>query len=450
MDNPRWPYFDPDYETACSTFNPPRVTIENDTYNNATVVKVHSANRHGILLNVVQVLTDLDLTITKSDIFSDGGWFMDVFHVVDQEGRKISDQDTIEYIQKSLGYRTKREKSSADLLRRSTGLIFSEYTVIELTGPDRPGLLSELSAVLTSMACNVNAAEVWTHNQRVASVIYFTDMTTCRPIENQAKLDNIKEQLSRIMKGDYDEDTARCKIEYATEITHVERRLHQLMYDDRVYEDPECSRNTEDWPTIQIKRNERGYSMVSIQCKDRPKLLFDIVCTLTDMQYVIYHALINSPGPDTTQEFYIRHVNGCTLDTAAEHHLKGCLQAAIDRRTSEGLRLELCMNDRVGLLSDVTRIFRENGLSVARADVTTRDEKAVNVFYVIDASGCPVNMKIVDEMRKSIGHSLKVKGLPRQEPELPTSKLSLGGLFRTSERFIYGLTNMYGRSSAVA
>ena len=40
-------------------------------------LQVHSANRHGILLNVVQVLTDLDLKITKSDIFSDGGWFMD-------------------------------------------------------------------------------------------------------------------------------------------------------------------------------------------------------------------------------------------------------------------------------------------------------------------------------------------------------------------------------------
>ena len=54
-----------------------RVTIENDTYDNATVVKVYSANRHGILLNVVQVLTDLDLSIIKSDIFSDGDWFMD-------------------------------------------------------------------------------------------------------------------------------------------------------------------------------------------------------------------------------------------------------------------------------------------------------------------------------------------------------------------------------------
>ena len=54
-----------------------RVTIENDTYENATIVKVYSANRHGILLNVVQVLTDLDLSIIKSDIFSDRDWFMD-------------------------------------------------------------------------------------------------------------------------------------------------------------------------------------------------------------------------------------------------------------------------------------------------------------------------------------------------------------------------------------
>lgn len=54
-----------------------RVTIENDTSDNVTVVQVHSADRHGILLNVVQVLTDLDLVIVKSDMFSDKGWFFD-------------------------------------------------------------------------------------------------------------------------------------------------------------------------------------------------------------------------------------------------------------------------------------------------------------------------------------------------------------------------------------
>jgi hypothetical protein len=39
--------------------------------------QVDSANKHGSLLEVVQVLTDLDLVISKAYISSDGGWFMD-------------------------------------------------------------------------------------------------------------------------------------------------------------------------------------------------------------------------------------------------------------------------------------------------------------------------------------------------------------------------------------
>ena len=41
------------------------------------MMQVDSANKHGILLEVVQVLTDLNLIITKAYISSDGGWFMD-------------------------------------------------------------------------------------------------------------------------------------------------------------------------------------------------------------------------------------------------------------------------------------------------------------------------------------------------------------------------------------
>lgn len=41
------------------------------------ILQVDSANKHGILLEVVQILTDLNLTITKAYISSDGGWFMD-------------------------------------------------------------------------------------------------------------------------------------------------------------------------------------------------------------------------------------------------------------------------------------------------------------------------------------------------------------------------------------
>jgi UTP:GlnB (protein PII) uridylyltransferase len=41
---------------------------------------------------------------------------------------------------------------------------------------------------------------------------------------------------------------------------------------------------------------EKAYSVVNVRCRDRPKLLFDIVCTLTDMQYVVFHAAVTSDG----------------------------------------------------------------------------------------------------------------------------------------------------------
>lgn len=51
--------------------------IDNAVCETATLVKVDSARRHGILLEAVQVLTDLNLSIQKAYISSDGIWFMD-------------------------------------------------------------------------------------------------------------------------------------------------------------------------------------------------------------------------------------------------------------------------------------------------------------------------------------------------------------------------------------
>lgn len=44
-------------------------------------LQVDSARRHGILLEAVQVLTDLNLSIKKAYISSDGRWFMDGKHL---------------------------------------------------------------------------------------------------------------------------------------------------------------------------------------------------------------------------------------------------------------------------------------------------------------------------------------------------------------------------------
>ncbi|CAH1442479.1 unnamed protein product [Lactuca virosa] len=58
-------------------------------------------------------------------------------------------------------------------LTGSVGLKPSEdYTVIELARIDIPGLLSEVSAVLTNLGCNVVNAEIWTHNKSLDSFLF--------------------------------------------------------------------------------------------------------------------------------------------------------------------------------------------------------------------------------------------------------------------------------------
>ncbi|KAL0385316.1 UNVERIFIED_CONTAM: ACT domain-containing protein ACR4 [Sesamum radiatum] len=432
---------DDEFKKLVIRMNPPRVTVDNASDKKATLIKVDSANKRGSLLEVVQVLTDLNLIIRRAYISSDGEWFMDVFYVTDEFGNKVYEDNVSERIQQSLGPRG----HSFRLLARSVGVqSASEHTTIELSGRDRPGLLSEVFAVLTDLKCNVVAAEVWTHNSRMASVVYITDEANGSPINDPDRLANIKQLLLYVLKGDREWRSANSAVSVGS--THTQRRLHQMMYADRDYDFQNVDNATTERTKLLVTVEncvEKGYTVVNLSCPDRPKLLFDTVCTLTDMQYVVFHGTIIAEGPEAQQEYYIRHMDGCPISSEAERQrVIHCLEAAIKRRESEGIRLELCSDDRVGLLSDVTRIFRENGLSVTRAEVTTRGTQAVNVFYVTDASGSPVKSETIEAVRKEIGLTiLRVKDdTYSSSPPQETGRFSLGSLFRSrSEKFLYSL-----------
>eukprot|EP00256_Glycine_max_P066495 XP_025981090.1 ACT domain-containing protein ACR3 isoform X2 [Glycine max] len=336
-----WPYFDPEYENFSNRINPPRVSVDNDSCHDCTLIKFDSINKPGILLEVVQILTDLDFIITKAYISSDGGWFMDVFHVTDQQGKKITDSKTIDFIEKTLGPKGQSTEGVNCWQGKRVGVhSIGDHTAIELIGRDRPGLLSEISAVLASLQFNVIAAEVWTHNRRIACVLYVNDATN-QAMDDSKRLSIMEEQLNHILRGcEDDEKVARTS--FTMGFTHMDRRLHQMLFADRDYEsvgltttDVDCPPSFR--PKIRIERIvEKGYSVVSVRCKDRAKLMFDIVCTLTDMEYVVFHATISSEGQYASQEYFIRHMDGCTLDTEGEkERVIKCIEAAIQRRVSE-------------------------------------------------------------------------------------------------------------------
>ena len=164
-------------------------------------------------------------------------------------------------------------------------------TALELTGTDRVGLLSEVFAVLSNLHCNVVDAKVWTHNGRIASLIYLTDDDSGCSVEDSEKLEKMEGMLRNVLRGDNDIRSAKTSVSLA--VTHMERRLHQMMFADRDYDGNVCG----DVPLVLVQNYlEKDYSVVSIHCKDRNKLLFDVVCTLTDMGYVVFHATVDTSG----------------------------------------------------------------------------------------------------------------------------------------------------------
>lgn len=185
---------------------------------------------------------------------------------------------------------------------RSVGVKPSmDHTAIELTGCDRPGLLSEVSAVLTHLKCNVVNAEVWTHNRRAAAVMQVTDEKTGAAITDPERLAGMKQLLCNVLKGSNKSRGAKTVVSHGA--THTGRRLHQMMFADRDYEraDDDVSDEKQRPNVSVVNWYDKDYSVVTIRSKDRPKLLFDTVCTLTDMQYVVFHANIDAEGPEAYQ-----------------------------------------------------------------------------------------------------------------------------------------------------
>lgn len=276
--------------------------VDNGVCETATLVQVHSARKNGVLLEAVAALSDHGVCVRKGYISSDDGrWFMDVFHVTDAAGRKVADADKLlARLESSLA----AAAATADALPRPAGCDSSPaqnegLSLLELIGVDRPGLLSEVFAVLHDLRCSIVDAKAWTHGGRVAALVFVRDEDTGAPIDDAARTRRIESRLRYVLRGGA--RGARTILVDAAAVGNLDRRLHQLLNEDREADGrPAADRPTTTAVAVQ-EWGERGYSVVTVSCRDRPKLLFDVVCTLTDLDYVVYHGTFDTDGDHAQQ-----------------------------------------------------------------------------------------------------------------------------------------------------
>ena len=74
-----------------------------------------------------------------------------------------------------------------------------QFTVIEVAGRDRPGLLHELTAALSDLSLDINSAHITTFGERAVDAFYVTDLTS-KKIVDPDRQQTIAERLAPVLE----------------------------------------------------------------------------------------------------------------------------------------------------------------------------------------------------------------------------------------------------------
>ncbi|MCX5513806.1 [protein-PII] uridylyltransferase [Kaistia algarum] len=86
----------------------------------------------------------------------------------------------------------------------------NQFTVIEASGIDRPGLLYDLTRSISDLNLNIASAHVATFGERAVDVFYVTDLMA-RKVTNAAREANIRRRLQQVFEGDIAADKSSAR-----------------------------------------------------------------------------------------------------------------------------------------------------------------------------------------------------------------------------------------------
>jgi [protein-PII] uridylyltransferase len=73
------------------------------------------------------------------------------------------------------------------------------FTVIEVAGLDRPGLLYDLTSALSDLSLDITSAHIATYGEKAVDVFYVTDLTG-KKVTSEARQATIRERLEQVLR----------------------------------------------------------------------------------------------------------------------------------------------------------------------------------------------------------------------------------------------------------
>ncbi|HJS88409.1 MAG TPA: [protein-PII] uridylyltransferase [Steroidobacteraceae bacterium] len=190
----------------------PLVALDPRSVRGTTAVLIYArARRHGFA-RTTGVLDQLGLNIVDARITPMGdGFSLDLYHVLEDDGAPITDEDRQEEIEHALWRSLQRPEDTpfavyrraprqARMFHTPTLIALSvdernRRSVLELTAGDRPGLLCDVGKVLMEQRVELQAAKIMTVGERAEDVFYVTDFDG-RPLDTAAA-ERLRESLMR-------------------------------------------------------------------------------------------------------------------------------------------------------------------------------------------------------------------------------------------------------------
>jgi [protein-PII] uridylyltransferase len=175
---------------------------------------------------------------------------------------------------------------------------------------DHPGIFSRLAGALSLVGANVVDARTYTSKDGFATAVFWVQDSEGNPYE-AARLPRLKGMIDKTLKG---EVIASEALQGRDKIKKRERPF--------------------DVPTTITFDNDGSeiYTIIEVDTRDRPGLLYDLTKTLAASNVYIAHAVIATYGAQVVDTFYVKDMFGLKLyTTSRQENLERKLRDAIAR-----------------------------------------------------------------------------------------------------------------------
>ena len=179
---------------------------------------------------------------------------------------------------------------------------------------DHPGIFSRLAGALALVGANIVDARTYTTKDGYATAVFWTQDAEGRPYDAE-RLPRLRQMITRTLKGEV------LPRQALADRDKLPKRQSQFRFPTHVTFDNDAS---------------DIYTLIEVDTRDRPGLLYDLTRTLAENHIQIGSAVIATFGAQVVDTFYVRDAFGSKLHQphrreALEHRLREAIRQGADR-----------------------------------------------------------------------------------------------------------------------